>query len=580
MSLFEKHFFLFLFFLLAAVALLFPAGCAPEKEELDVTAPDPHEYLDEHARRFEKRVEEVTGGVYVAIGYALGNSILIVTDEGKIIVDTTESIDAAREIKEEFDRISSQPVAAVIYTHGHPDHILGTSVFLEGAGDDVEIIAHAGTIDFLTEQFGLLQEILNVRGMRQFGTYLPPEYASVLGLGPRLRFDHEKLPPFIFPTRTYEDELTLEIGGEKLVLFHAPGETDDQTVIWMPEKKVLFPGDNYYAAFPNLYTIRGSSPRPIQRWIDSLDLMKDLGAEYMAPSHTEPVHGRERIRELLTMYRDAVQYIHDYVIRGANEGKNPDQLVAGIKLPSHLAACPELRELYGKISWSVRGIYDGYLGWFDGNATSLDPLPHWERAGKIAELAGGPEKLLEAAGSALDNGEYQWAAELADMVLALEPEHCEAAEIKIEALIKLGEATYNTNARCYYFTSALELAGQLEKAKPLQVDAGLAHVIPLDLIFRHMAIKLDPVAGADKEITAVFKITDTGEAYTVMVRRGVAEIRLEAVDEADLVMRVEEKVWKELALGVRNPLQALATGKIKVDGNKILKLKEFVSLFT
>ncbi len=88
-------------------------------------------------------------------------------------------------------------------------------------------------------------------------------------------------------------------------------------------------------------------------------------------------------------------------------------------------------------------------------------------------------------------------------------------EIKIEALIKIGQATYNTNARCYYFTSALELAGRMEKAKPLQVGAELAHLIPpLDLIFRHMAVKLDPVASADQEITAVFKITDTGGKTT------------------------------------------------------------------
>lgn len=105
------------------------------------------------------------------------------------------------------------------------------------------------------------------------------------------------------------------------------------------------------------------------------------------------------------------------------------------------------------------------------------------------------------------------------------------------------------------------------------MDAGLAHLIPLDLIFRHMAVKLDPAASADKEITAVFKITDAGQAFTVMVRRGVAEIRPEGVDEADLVIRVEEKVWKEVALGVRNFLLALAKGEIKVDGNKILKFK-------
>lgn len=565
--------------LVMLTSLLNQAGCSHETAGIDVTVPDPHEILTEHSRRFTKRVEEVTDGVYVAIGYALGNSILIATEAGNIIIDTTESVEAAREIRTEFEQISNMPIVAVIYTHGHPDHILGTSVFLEKAAEEVEILSHAGTIDFLIEQFGLLQQILNARGMRQFGTYLPEEYASVLGLGPLLRFDHEKLPTFIFPTKVFDRELTLEIGGEKLVLLYAPGETEDQIVIWMPEKKVLFAGDNYYPAFPNLYTIRGSSPRPINQWINSLDLMKDLEAEYMVPSHTEPVYGAERINELLTMYRDAIQHIHDAVIRGANEGKNPDQLVAEIKLPPHLAAYPELRELYGKVSWSVRGIYDGYLGWFDGNATNLEPLPYWERAQKIADLAGGSDKLLEEAKQSLDNEEYQWAAELADMLLALDPEDQKAVEIKIEALIKIGQATYNTNARCYYFTSALELAGRMEKAKPLQVGAELAHLIPLDLIFRHMAVKLDPVASADQEITAVFKITDTGEDYTVMVRRGVAEIRFEPVEDADLVINMEKKVWQEIALGVSNPLLALATGKIKVDGNKILLLKKFFSFF-
>lgn len=154
------------------------------------------------------------------------------------------------------------PIVAVIYTHGHPDHILGTSVFLEKAAEEVEILSHAGTIDFLIEQFGLLQQILNARGMRQFGTYLPEEYASVLGLGPLLRFDHEKLPTFIFPTKIFDRELTLEIGGEKLVLLYAPGETEDQIVIWMPEKKCSLPATTITLPSPTCTRFAVPLPAP------------------------------------------------------------------------------------------------------------------------------------------------------------------------------------------------------------------------------------------------------------------------------------------------------------------------------
>ncbi len=551
---------------------------APGTETID--PPPPLEILTEYARRFEPRVERVTGGVYVATGYALGNSVLIVTAEGNVIIDTTESMDAAREIGAAFKGIANRPVLAIIYTHGHPDHILGTAAFLDGQEGPVEIYAHARTIDFLNEQFGQLQPILNLRGMRQFGSYLPEGFLPCCGLGPRLRFDHDNLPPFVFPTAVFEDALALTIGGKELVLFHAPGETDDQIMVWLPEEKVLICGDNYYAAFPNLYTIRGTPPRPIRSWISSLDLARDLRPEYLVPMHTGPVYGQERIYDLLTAYRDAIQYVHDAVIRGANRGKTPDELAAEIRLPPHLAAYPELRELYGEISLSVRAIYQGYLGWFDGNAATLHPLPPAARAQRIAALAGGAEALLAAAKQALEEGEHQWAAELADLLLALEPGSAEVLGIKSRALFKLGEAAVNPNARAYYFTQALELDGKLAPAGRIRVDAATAHLIPVEKIFANMAVRLDPEVSADQVITAVFQMAGSGETYMVAVRRGIAEIRRGGpAAPADLVISVEDTIWKELALGLRNPLVELAAGRLKVEGNKILLLRRFFSLF-
>ena len=569
--------------LAVALVLVFVAdsNCAPKKEQAvppappTSSAPQPSQLLNEHCKRFTKRVEEVTNGVYVAIGYSLTNCILVVTPQGRVIIDTTESMESAREIKKEFDKISNTPVLAVIYTHGHPDHILGTSVFKESG---TEVYAQDEFMDFINQQYGLCLPMITVRGMRQFGTALPGGWVPCHGCGIKLMLDKDKTPIIVPPTKVFEDELEVNIGGQEFLLVHAPGETVDQLFVWLPDKKVLIPGDNYYPTFPNLYTIRGTTPRPIAGWFKSIDRMRDLGAEYLVPLVGGSIQGAERIDELLTAYRDAIQYIHDAVVRGINQEKTPDQLVEEIKLPPHLADIPELTELYGKISWSIRGIYEGYVGWFDGNATNLELLTARARAEKIIGLAGGKDKLVTEAKNALSNKEFQWAAEVADMLLAVDPTSTEAHEIKAEALFRLGESSYNSIARSYYLSQSQALRGKLEPPKPLKIDAEYAHTVDIQIIFSNLPIYFDPDAGANKLITGAFKLTDTGETYRAIVSKGVLEVRPGLPKQPDFTINIDSDTFKEMMLGVSKPTEAMMTGRMKVEGSW-LKLLEFFSLF-
>lgn len=52
-----------------------------------------------------------------------------------------------------------------------------------------------------------------------------------------------------------------------------------------------------------------------------------------------------------------------------------DTLTDCVKLPESLRDLPYLQEHYGTVAWSIRGIFEGYAGWFDGNPTRLNPLP-------------------------------------------------------------------------------------------------------------------------------------------------------------------------------------------------------------
>jgi alkyl sulfatase BDS1-like metallo-beta-lactamase superfamily hydrolase len=242
------------------------------------------------------------------------------------------------------------------------------------------------------------------------------------------------------------------------VLQYAPGETDDQLYVWLPGKKVLLPGDNYLKTFPNLYTIRGSSYRDIRLWAQSLDKMLSEGEiEYLVPSHTKPVIGAEEVNKTITHYRDAIRFVYDETVKGINAGMSPTELSQQVKLPEHLANDPVLQEFYGTVPWSVRSVYSGLIGWFDGNATNLYPLSSKERALRMVKLAGGVDVIRKMATTALHEGDPQWVAELTDHLMAPDENDKEAMKLKAKALTVLGENQTSSNGRNYYLTQAQEL---------------------------------------------------------------------------------------------------------------------------
>src|SRR5262249_62289465 len=96
-------------------------------------------------------------------------------------------------------------------------------------------------------------------------------------------------------------------------------------------------------------------------------------------------------------YRDGIQSIWDQRIEGIGRGERPDALVQHVRLPPPLADNPYLQEYYGSVAWSVRAIYADSVGWFDGNATTMFPLPEKERAARIIGMSGGGAQVVSRA---------------------------------------------------------------------------------------------------------------------------------------------------------------------------------------
>ncbi|SPA03025.1 Alkyl sulfatase beta-lactamase family hydrolase protein [Cupriavidus taiwanensis] len=413
--------------------------------------------LRAHSAEFRKEIIRVVDGVYVAVGYSASNVTLIQGDGGSIIVDTANNITDAQEIVAAFGERLIRPVKAIVYTHGHPDHTGGAKVF--AGKDHPAVYAHRLLVERGADKF---------RGTRDggdaFGRSLPA--AKFINAGVQMRVGAYTHEGFVPADHAFDgDHKSLTIAGVRVELLHTPGETDENVAVWLPDKRVLMPGDDFYAAFPNLSPIRGVPMRSPEPWIASLRKMATLQAEYLVPGHMRPVVGADNVSKALTDYREGIRSVYDQTITGIKEGFAPDDLVQRVKLPPSLASSPYLQEFYGGVEWTVRGIFAEKVGWFDGNATRLFPLTEKERATRLLALAGGEARLQSQVQAALASGDFQWAAELADALLAVNGGNVDAKRLKAHALTELGERQINANARNYYLTTAEYLVNSLPSRK-------------------------------------------------------------------------------------------------------------------
>lgn len=559
--------------------LLLNAACggkAPPAPAAPVLAP---EALHAHSDEFRREVITVSPGVHVAVGYGIANSVLIEAPEGLIVVDTMETLEAAAEVAAEFRKISQQPVRALIYTHSHQDHIGGGPAYLLPGQDAPAVYAHRRTQALIDHSSVELQAAIQRRAFFMYGNFLSPEEMVNVGNGPRLAVGADSRISVLRPTRTFEQELEETVAGLRLRLVHAPGETEDQLFVWLPDRRVLLAGDNIYRAFPNLYTLRGTRYRDPKAWAASLDQMRALKPEVLVPGHSRPLIGAEPVLATLTDYRDAIRYVYDQTVRLINQGLGPDEIATRLRLPAHLAASPWLQEFYGRPDWSARSIYAGSLGWFDGNPSGLKPLPQAEEAARIAALAGGPEALGAAVRAAAARGEHQWVLQLSDHALRLDPPPAGVRAARIAALRALGEAEANPNARHWYLVAMHELAGDLVlPAQALKPTPDMLAAMPLSLFFDGMAVNLDAEAAADRRLRVVFEFSDSPERYTYHLRRGVSEIVAGDDPGAELRVRVSAQRFKEALAQIRNPALAVVRDFEVLSGSR-LEFIRFMQLF-
>jgi len=388
-------------------------------------------------------LEEVAPGT--AFVASFGNISAFATDGRLVLVDTGTHVLAATN-HADIRRWTDLPLEAVVYTHGHIDHVMGIGPFEQEAADAgrsrPRVVAHE-LVPARFDRYELTAGYNGVINARQFG--MP---------GFRWPVDYR------YPDETYRERLDLEVGGERFELHHGKGETDDHTWVWVPGRRTLCSGDLFIWATPNC-----GNPQKVQRypreWAAALREMAALEPEVLLPGHGWPIVGADRVRQALTDTADLLDHLVTETLALMNEGARLDEIVHTVRAPAHLLDRPYLRPVYDEPEFVVRTVWRLYGGWYDGNPAHLKPAPDAALARELAALAGGARALAERAEALAAEGDLRLAGHLAELAAQAAPDDPGVHRVRAEVFGRRAAEELSTMARGVFSWAAEESRARL-----------------------------------------------------------------------------------------------------------------------
>lgn len=540
------------------------------------------------ARQMGRRIYmPVEGRIYVAVGYQLCSTTMIVGTDGVIIIDPGENDQRFGEAMADLRRFSDLPVRAVIYTHRHPDHCFA----IEGAGitaEDVtsgrvDVIAHETFQQWLINDASVIGPALQARtSITAYAGMDPHGHGVVHGaLGPNMA--PGPMSTYL-PTITIAGPTDLELAGVRMTVFPAYGDAQDEIDVWFPDFDHVHGSETIQGeTFPNLYTLRGTSYRDVESWYHGVDTLLSYArkANSYSGSHMRPWVGNAFIVERITNYRDAIQFLFDQSVRHMNRGATGPELIdlVAAQLPDHLRDDPWLQPYYGAPEHCVREIYTGLLGWYTGDPTELAAPLHRDRAQRYVTALGGRDRVLEQARASIDAGDEGWAMELLTHLVRTDTTDTEARHLKATAMRNWGYQQPNMYWRNLALGGANELDDTIDLGQTVEfAPAGVVRALPTTKVVESLRVRLDPTKTADIHLAIGFDFTDSGHSCTLEIRRGVAVYHDGLPIDTAATLILTDDVVHELLLHQTTPAEAMEAGKATVKGDQD-KVREFFGYF-
>ncbi len=519
---------------------------------------------------------QVTDGFYQVRGHDTSNVTFIEGDTGWVVIDPLTFEETARaSMALVTEHLGERPITAVIYTHSHIDHYGGIRGLLSDeqiAARRIPIVAPEGFVAAAVAENIVAEPVMGRRALYQYGMTLPwsPVGHVDQGLGKGVPIGTTAMvPPTIDITETGQ-ELTLD--GVRIEFQLTPDtEAPAEMHFYFPDHRVLCLAENCTGTMHNVVTLRGAVVRDALQWSRSIqETMDRYGdrSDVAFASHSWPHWGTDTITDYMANQRDLYRWIHDQTMRLANLGATPTEIAEELELPPGLWNDYRCHGYYGTLSHNVKGVYQRYLGWYDGHPGSLEPHPPVEAGRRYVELAGGIDALVDKARASYEQGDYRWVAEVLRHAVFAQPGHRPARKLQADAFEQLAYQAEAGPWRDVYLTGAQELrAGTPEFPYPVRPR----HVVGLELhqLFDYLAIRIDGIEAAELGSLRIdWRFPDTGEQARVSLSNGTLHGTADRpVGDADLTVSCNRAALDEL-IATGAPIgELIDRGDVHIDGD-------------
>ena len=519
---------------------------------------------------------KVVDGVYQIRGYDMANMTLVEGASGWIVIDTLFTEDVARAgLKLAMETLkSSKPVVAVIYTHSHVDHFGGVRGVVDEAdvrSGKVKVIAPEGFMDNAIAENVLAGNAMSRRGNYMYGISLPANDKGSVGTGLGMTLSNGApglIPPTVIVKKTGEE---MTIDGVRIQFQMAQDtEAPSEMMMYLPEKKALCLSEVAVKLMHNVYTIRGAKVRDALVWSkyinETLDLFPD--AEVAFASHHWPTWGNANVRQFVANQRDTYRFLHDRALNLANQGETMPELANASFFPKGLAADANSHGYYGTLSHNLRAVYNFYLGYYDANPATLDPLLPTESAKRYVAAMGGEAAVVALGRKAFADGDYRWVVELVNKAVFANPTNAEARALQADALEQLGYQTESATWRNAYLMGALELRSGPKDPGVSTTGPDTVRGMTNELLFDFIALRLnhEKTDGMKAAISMVF--SDSNEVWALELSNSVLNsTRGRVLKNPDVTITLTRPAFLAMLLQGKKLPELVQAGMVKVEGD-------------
>ncbi len=492
---------------------------------------------------------EVTDGIYQVRGFDLSNMTLVESDNGVIVIDPLISAECSAAALDLYrQHRGDRAVTAVIYTHAHVDHFGGVRGVYES---DVPVLAAHGFMEAAVSENVYAGIAMARRSIFMYGANLAKSPTGQVGAGLGATNSNGTVglvPPTLEITHTGQEEV---VDGVRIRFQMTPGtECPVEMNFYFPDHKALCMAENATHNLHNLLTLRGAVVRDPHIWARYLNEAIDLfcgDVEVAFASHHWPTWGQDQIVTYLRQQRDLYAYLHDQTLRLMNHGYTGLEIAEMIEVPPALDAAWHTHGYYGSVSHNVKAIYQRYLGWFDGNPSSLWEHPPVESATRYVDCLGGVDEVVTKAQRYVDDGDLRFAAQLLKHAVFADESHAGAKNLLADVYEKLGFGAENGTWRNFYLQGATELRGGATGEAVSLAPPEMVAALSVDQLIDSVAVRLNGPKCWDEAFAIDWVFTDLGHTYRTELSNGVL---IQDVDPATGTAGLTVSLTKQQLLGL------------------------------